>query len=199
MPLFFLPRDLITSASITITGELLLHVRDSLRMRVGDALLIGDGQGRRYRCTVTAVTRQAVTACIIETEAEPPRHAPAIVVGQALLKGDKMDWVIQKATELGVNSIIPLQTRHSVVQPKADRLETQRARWQRIALEAAQQSEQWTVAAVTAPQSLSPQMQHLSGCATRLMLAERRESVPSLSSITLPSSAEQEILILVGP
>ena len=174
-------------------------MRNGLRITVGDGLLIGDGHGRRYRTTVTAVTRQAVTASIIETQVEPPRQAPTVVVGQALLKGDKMDWVIQKATELGVSTLIPLQTRHAVVQPKADRLETQRARWQRIALEAAQQSEQWTVAAVTAPQALSPQLEGLSGCMTRLMLTERRQSGPNLGSIPLPTSAEERILILVGP
>jgi len=199
MPVFFLPPDLIALPSVTITGELLLHVRNSLRISVGDGLLIGDGQGRRYRTTVTAVTRQAVTARVIETQVEPPRQAPAVVVGQALLKGDKMDWVIQKATELGVRTIVPLQTRHAIVQPKADRLETQRARWQRIALEAAQQSEQWTVAAVTAPQPLSGQLEDLSACTTRLMLTERRQSSPNLRSITLPTLPEERIALLVGP
>ena len=199
MPVFFLPPHLITPPIVTITGELLSHVGQSLRVTVGDILLIGDGQGRRFHTRVTAVTKHALSASIIETLAEPPRQVPSIILGQALLKGDKMDWVIQKATELGVRTIIPLQTRHSVVQAKAERIETQRARWQRIALEAAQQSEQWTVTSVKAPHLMSELLGTISECAIRLILLERRDVGQSLAQIHLPQSGEETIVLLVGP
>ena len=199
MPVFFLPPQLITPPTVTITGDLLIHLRQSLRVTIGDTLLIGDGQGRRYQTRVTAVTKHALSGSIIETLAEPTRQVPSIILGQALLKGDKMDWVIQKATELGVHTIIPLQTRHSVVQAKTERIETQRARWQRIALEAAQQSEQWTVASVKGPQLMAEFLEQLSDCAIRLILLERRDVGLSLANIELPQSGEETILLLVGP
>lgn len=199
MPVFFLPPDLITPPIVTITGELLTHVRDSLRMTVGERLLIADGQGRRYRTEVTAVTKQAVVARILETVTAPVAQAPSLTLAQALLKGEKMDWVIQKATELGVATIVPLRCRHSMVQPKPDRIESQTARWQRIALEAAQQSEQWLVPTVMPPQTMERFSTTVPTSALRLILMERRETAMNLSTIDLPASPQDSITLLIGP
>jgi len=198
MPVFFLPAEAITPPTISITGRLLTHVRDSLRMKVGDHVLIGDGDHRRFEVEVTAVSKTSVTARIIDTLLKPPSPYPSLMLAQALLKGDKMDWVIQKTTELGVAAIVPLQTGHAVVQPRLDRLETQTARWQRIALEAAQQSEQWLVPQVAAPQ---PVLRYVAGRseALHLILTERREANANLREIALPASASERITLLVGP
>lgn len=168
-------------------------------MTEGEPLLIGDGQERRYRTEITDVGKQAVTARIIETLAAPPATVPSLVLGQALLKGEKMDWVIQKTTELGVATIIPLQCRHSMVQPKADRIESQTARWRRIALEAAQQSEQWQVPTVEPPQEAKRLVRNVSPLSVRLILMERRESGTTLSAVELPTSPQDSITVLVGP
>jgi len=144
------------------------------------------------------VTKQALTGRILDSIAPPLRTTPSLALGQALLKGDKMDWVIQKATELGVQSVHPLQTTLSVVQPKAERIQAQVARWQRIALEAAQQSEQWAVPTVAAPQEI---MKYWAGaCQTlRIILTERHETASNLEDITLPATREASVLLLVGP
>lgn len=198
MPLFFLPPAAITPPTISITGQLLTHVRDSLRMKIGERFLVGDGEGRRHQAEVTAVTKAAITARIHETILQPPRQLPSLILAQALLKGDKMDWVIQKATELGVTAIAPLQTRHAVVQPRPDRVGTQTARWQRIALEAAQQSEQWAVPAVMNPQPVLRYARTQSGSLC-LMLTERKEQSANLREITLPSSPSAGITLMIGP
>ena len=198
MPVFFVPPECISQQAVSVTGDVLLHLRDSLRITVGEIVLFGDGVDSRYRTEISAVTKQALTGRILETISQPAPRAPALILGQALLKRDKMDWVIQKATELGVSEIVPLQTRHSVVQLRADRVENQLARWQRIALEAAQQSEQWRVPMIASPQSLS---ELLTGRATdtiTLMLAERREG-KSLQTVHLPEDATGSVLVLIGP
>jgi 16S rRNA (uracil1498-N3)-methyltransferase len=199
MPVFFLPPSFIVPPIVTITGELLIHLRNSLRIAVGEGLLIADGQGLRYRTEVTAVTKQAVLARILETLPAPVAQAPSVTLAQALLKGEKMDWVIQKATELGVAAIVPLQCRHSVVQPKLDRIESQTARWQRIALEAAQQSEQWVVPTVMPPQTMERFSNTVPASALRLILMERRETAMNLSTIDLPASPQDSITLLIGP
>lgn len=199
MPVFFLSPESITPPTVTISGELLRHLRDSLRVTEGEELLVGDGAGRRYRTLVTQVSRQAVTSRILDTQPEPVRRMPTLVLGQALLKGDKMDWVIQKATELGVGTIAPLQASRSIVRPKAGRIETLTARWQRIALEAAQQSEQWRVPAVLAPQSLMSYAENCPARSLRLILTERRTGCGSLGEIALPAETEDSITLLVGP
>jgi 16S rRNA (uracil1498-N3)-methyltransferase len=198
MPVFFIPPECITPPKVSITGDLLTHLRDSLRVRIGDAILIGDGQGRRYRAEVTAITKRELTGRILDSFPQPVRATPSLVLGQALLKGEKMDWLIQKTTELGVHTILPLQSDQSVVQPKPDRIGGQVARWRRIALEAAQQSEQWTVPTIAVPQSLPAYCADLPHM-LQLILVERRGNSAGLDEIELPASPQESIALLVGP
>jgi 16S rRNA (uracil1498-N3)-methyltransferase len=199
MPVFFLPPDRATPPTLSITGDLLTHLRDSLRIEVGERILLADGQDRRFLTEITAVTKQTITGQVIETLYRPPRQAPALILGQALLKGEKMDWVIQKATELGAQQIVPIQSKQSIVQIKADRIEGQLARWQRIALEAAQQSEQWQIPTIAAPRPLASCRTGPPALSLTLLLTERREQINSLAKIALPSSSDLSILVLVGP
>jgi 16S rRNA (uracil1498-N3)-methyltransferase len=198
MPVFFLPAHAIAPPLITVPPELLAHVRDSLRVEIGDEIIFADGQGMRYRTEITHSSKQGVTGRILETLQEPHKQTPAIILGQALLKGEKMDWVIQKATELGVSQIIPLQSRHTIVQLRPERVEYQLARWQRIALEAAQQSEQWRVPTMAQPQSMKDFFASPSGESVRLLLAERRDR-QSLRTLALPKTATTSIVALIGP
>jgi 16S rRNA (uracil1498-N3)-methyltransferase len=110
-----------------------------------------------------------------------------------------MDWVIQKTTELGVQTIIPIQSRQSIVQLKSDRIEAQTARWKRIALEAAQQSEQWRVPTITNPLTMESCATQCPAHALTLILTERRTQIGTLASVQLPASPESSILVLVGP
>ena len=133
MSTFFVNPDAITPPTIRITGDLLLHhLCTSLRLRLGDTLTLNDGCGTRYRVEVTHVTAQVIDTRIIDRQTEPARKNVPIVLGQALIKGEKMDWVIQKATELGVATIVPIHSTHSVIKPNPERLEHQRSRWERL-------------------------------------------------------------------
>jgi len=198
MPVFFVPDQCVTPPAISITGELLIHLRDSLRLTIDETVWFGNGKGTRYRGKITAVSKQAITAHIVETIQEPPRCTPRLILGQSLLKGEKMDWVIQKASELGVRKILPIESCHSVVQLKADRVNHQLGRWQRIALEAAQQSEQWHVPKIAMPRSLSELFATYGASTTILMLTERDEG-KSLQTVRLPQGTDASVLVLVGP
>ncbi|CUS38941.1 16S rRNA (uracil(1498)-N(3))-methyltransferase [Candidatus Nitrospira nitrificans] len=198
MPVFVVSPECIDQRTISVTGDVLVHIRDSLRITVGETLWLGNGQDARYRVEITEVSKRAVTARILETIQEPPRRTPRLILGQSLLKGEKMDWVIQKATELGVSEIVPIESRHSVVQLKADRVDHQLARWQRIALEAAQQSEQWRIPTIAMPHSLSALLSSRATDALTLMLAERQEGI-SLQSVELPHDMNGSLRILIGP
>jgi 16S rRNA (uracil1498-N3)-methyltransferase len=108
-----------------------------------------------------------------------------------------MDWVIQKATELGVERIAPVQATHSVVRPRADRIEHQRARWQRIALEAAQQSERWCVPVIDEPVTISELLTRSKSATSKIVLAERSDDT-SLTTVPLPGP-DDEVWLLIGP
>lgn len=198
MPVFFVLPQCITPPTVSISGDLLVHLRDSLRIIIGETLWFGDGQGIRYRAEIIDISKRAVTGRILGTVQEPPRRTPRLCLGQSLLKGEKMDWVIQKATELGVSEIVPIGSPHSVVQLKADRVDNRLTRWQRIALEAAQQSEQWRVPTIASPQSLAALLTSRAAGTIILMLTERREG-KSLQMVELPQGATASVLILIGP
>ncbi|UVT20917.1 MAG: 16S rRNA (uracil(1498)-N(3))-methyltransferase [Nitrospira sp.] len=198
MSVFFVSPQCIAPPAITVTDDLLTHLRNSLRVSIGESLWFGNGLGTRYRAEITDVSKGALTGRILDTIQEPPRRVPRLFLGQSLLKGEKMDWVIQKAAELGVDTLMPIESRHSVVQLKADRVDHQLARWQRIALEAAQQSEQWRVPSITPPHSLISLLRsHVTDTVT-LMLTERRDG-NNLQTIELPHDATGSILVLIGP
>lgn len=199
MSVFFVSPHQITPPTATLTGDVVPHLRDSLRMVVGDKLLLGDGRGHRYRATITATAKHAITVRLEERFDEPPSQKPSLTLGLALLKGDKMDWVIQKVTELGASAIVPLQTRHSVVHLKHERIETQMARWQRIALEAAQQSEQWRLPTVRPPQTFSAFLGQPALGARRVILAERQGGAQGLSELDYPVGPDASITVLIGP
>jgi 16S rRNA (uracil1498-N3)-methyltransferase len=198
MPVFFVSTDCISQHAISVTGDMLVHLRDSLRIKAGEIVLFGDGVSRRYRTEITRVTKQSLTGQIIETITQPAPKAPSLILGQALLKGEKMDWVIQKATELGVSELVPIESRHSVVQLKADRVDHQLTRWQRITLEAAQQSEQWRVPTIATPQSLSALLASRATGTITLLLAERQEG-KSLQTVELSQCVSDSVLVLIGP
>ena len=198
MSTFFVNPDAITPLTIRISGDLLHHLRASLRVRLGDCLTVNDGRGTRYRAEVTHVTSQAIDSRIIDRQTEPARTTSSIVLGQALIKGDKMDWVIQKATELGVAAIVPIHSAHSVIKPNPERVEHQRSRWERIARDAAQQSERWTLPTIADPVSVAEICRQYASAALKSMLVER-SSGSSLATVPLPRDSQYPIVLLVGP
>lgn len=198
MPTFFLGSDAIAPPIIHVSGPLLLHLRDSLRLQIGEQLSFTGEQGVRYRAEVTEVTSQQIVARILETTKAPARTVPSLVLAPSLLKGEKMDWTIQKATELGVDRIVPIDAQHSVVKIHAERADRQHMRWQRIALEASQQSERWTVPAIELPTDLAGFFRQHTSAAMKLILTERSTGA-SLNSISLPMNPDYAVLLLVGP
>lgn len=197
MPAFFIESSQIHGQTLTLTGELCHHLRASLRVKPGEVLRLTDEQRRRYQARVTAVTPQTLTAEILDCRLGQTDTAPGVLLAQALLKGDHMDWVVQKASELGVRTILPLIARHGVVRPQPERVSAQVARWQRIATEAAQQSEQWQPPRVLDPLDMRRFFTtHSANCS--LLLAERQETM-GLAHVPLPTRPTDTLALLVGP
>jgi len=198
MPAFFIPSRQVHDGRVVVTGELLNHLRGSLRVRPNEEVRLTTDTGRRYRVRITEVTRGELHAEVLDERARPERRAPSLTLGQAVLKGDRMDWVIQKATELGVGSITPLICARGIVRPLAARTRSQQSRWQRIALEAAQQAERWDVPVLGAPCEAWDWLATPPTSTMKLILAERG-SGESLSTLALPREPGHHIVIAVGP
>jgi len=198
MPVFFIHSQDVVDGLVTIVDPLLTHLSKSLRTKPGDSLLFNDDQGHRYHTTVTQITKQRLQASIQRTEDLPRQTRPPIILAQALLKGEKMGWVIQKATELGITAIRPLITERVILQLSEKQEETHRARWMRIACEAAQQSERWTLPTIL-PTHRFQQFLETSHPSPPIVMAER---TGAQSLLTIPCVAEETsrpVTVMIGP
>ena len=197
MPAFFIPSSDIHGTDITLTGDLCHHLRASLRVKLRECLWLTDEHRRRYRVEVVELAQHRMTVRILDQHEGPAEIGPTVLLAQALLKGDHMDWVVQKASELGVRTILPLVSQHGVVRPQPGRIAAQVSRWQRIATEAAQQSEQWQPPHVLEPLD-SRQFFSSTTATCTLILAERREAV-ALSHVPLPALLAESVAVVIGP
>ena len=161
--------------TVTLAADEARHLRDVLRLKTNDEVYVFDGAGREFRCTV-ADTRRDSAILRIDSEVEPakPESHLLLILCVALLKGEKFDLVVQKATELGARQIIPLITRYADIHLRDEADAGKRvARWQRIALEAAKQSGRAFVPEVGAPASFASFLQGTKDADVCLMFSER--------------------------
>jgi 16S rRNA (uracil1498-N3)-methyltransferase len=198
MPIFFIRSTEIQGSVVSLSPPLSLHLSKSLRVQPGHTLVLGDEQRRRHRATVRRIEKEQVVAEIQETQIGPGPEMPSVILGQSVLKSEKMTWVIQKATELGVTRIVPLLTERVIPRLSSAPAKRHQDRWQRIALEAAQQSERWDVPTVSGVQSFGEFCLTLRPKEFSLILVERETRV-SLNSISFPTQWEDGLTLLVGP
>lgn len=152
---FFAPASAFTSdrGSVTLAAEEARHLREVLRLKTGDEVYVFNGAGHEFHCRV-AESRRDTAALEVVSEISPakPESPLRLTLAVALLKGEKFDLVVQKATELGVGSVVPLVTKHADIRLRDGSDAAKRvARWQRIALEASKQSGRAVVPEVTSP------------------------------------------------
>ena len=136
---FFVNSDSITDNHVKITGDDAEQIRKVLRIREGEEIAVLDRLGWEYRVQLKEIKKGHVTGEIIFKDFKSEDTKIKIVLGQGIPKGEKMDFIIQKATELGVHEIVPLKLERCVVRIKDEGLEKIK-RWQRIAKESSEQS-----------------------------------------------------------
>lgn len=176
-------------------------MRGVLRLKPGDEVFVFDGLGREYLCRIESLRRDAAALSILEeVEAASPESALDLTLALALLKGEKFDLAVQKATELGVMKIVPVMTKLSDIRLRDERdAEKRTARWRRISLEAAKQSGRARLPEIEEPLSFDSLLESAthSGDEWALMFVERggQSLAQSLSASAMP----QSLTALVGP
>lgn len=131
-----------------ITGTDHNHIKNVLRMHAGNTILISEG-GKSHLCEITEISETAVTARVVEENYNETELPVKIYLFQGLPKSDKMELIIQKAVELGVYAVVPVEMHRSVVKLDEKKKESRRARWQAIAESAAKQSKRNAIPEVT--------------------------------------------------
>jgi 16S rRNA (uracil1498-N3)-methyltransferase len=139
------PVDLAPGAVVELPSAVAHQVGRVLRLRPGDQVILLDGAGREAEVALTAFGRDAVRGEVRACRVVPPPPGPAVTLYQAVLKGERFAWVLQKATELGVAAFVPVVTERTIV-PWAEAADPARAgRWARIVREAAEQCRRATL------------------------------------------------------
>lgn len=137
---FFVSPEQIDDKYVTITGGDVNHIKNVLRMKVDEELLVSNGQDKDYYCKIEAISDDEIKALILDEEFEGTELPTELYLFQGLPKSDKMELIIQKAVELGVKEIIPVATKRCVVKLDNKKEASKLKRWQAISESAAKQS-----------------------------------------------------------
>lgn len=122
----FYCEDSLENPSVELTGPEAHHLAHVLRMKAGEQVILFDGRGSEAVAEIGAVSRRSVELRIVERRHSPDEPGPTVILGTAVGKGDRFRWLVEKATELGVERLVPLTTARSVVDPRESKLEKMR-------------------------------------------------------------------------
>ncbi len=192
MPKFFTKPDYINDKELKIVGEDVSHISRVLRMSSGDSIIVCDGEGNDYDAIITSVSKTEVVAEIkgkYVCDAEP---CVDVILYQALPKQGKMEYIIQKNTELGVKRIVPVYTKRCVVKP-SDKTD----RWLKVAESAAKQCGRGIIPEVLPTITFDEAIKQMKECDLALMPYECEEDV-TLKSV-LKSAEYKTVSIFIGP
>ena len=137
---FFVSPEQITDTEVMIIGSDVNHIAHVLRMKIGEKIVVSDGNGASYCCAIQEIGRDAVKAALLDGQVSDSELPVEITLFQGLPKSDKMELIIQKAVELGASRIVPVEMARCVVKLDAKKKSAKTARWQAIAESAAKQS-----------------------------------------------------------
>ena len=139
MARFFLPQVNIHDGRGVVHGQELTHLMKVLRRRAGDFVTVFDNTGWEHEAIIETLTSERGELKIVESHPSDREPSIPITLAVGLTKGQKVDWVIEKATELGVTTIIPLSSNYTVPKLDGDKIQKRSERWRKIAVSAAKQ------------------------------------------------------------
>ena len=198
MARFFVPRSDIQGDRAVVAGAEFQHLRRVLRLAPGDGITIFDDAGREYDAVILSFAADTAAIDITRSRDVQRESALELTLGLGLTKGDKMDLVMEKATELGVQTVMPFVSTYAV--PKLDerKIAARTERWQKIVLSAAKQCGRTRIPKVLPLCNFRELLQHARPDTLKLMFWER-EARRSLRDLQEERDKAGDVLILIGP
>ena len=191
---FFLPSQNFDNMEIPLTGDVLHHLQNVLRLESEGEVLLQDGRGLVCRCRLESSGTKKLKAVVLEKWREEDTAFPFHLI-QALPKMEKMEWILQKGTEMGVREFSPVVTKRTIPVLKGERKKTRLLRWRRIVEEAARQSGRSWVPVVNEPGDLA---EVLLACREKFRLVcWEEESRPLVDRLS--GQAPLDAAVFVGP
>lgn len=196
---FFVSPEQIGESHICITGNDVNHIKNVLRMKPGEQVLISNGVDKDYHCEIDEVSPEEVTARILSVDEEGTELPAKLYLFQGLPKSDKMELIVQKAVELGVYQVIPVMTKRAVVKLDAKKEEARVKRWNSIAESAAKQSKRIIIPEVTGVMSLSEAFAFAKNLDVNLIPFEHAEGMAGTRKELERVGPGKSVGIFIGP
>ncbi len=197
---FFVEPGQIQGNKVIITGKDVNHMKNVLRMKPGEEISVLSGaDGKEYRCGICSLSEDEVICEVRFVREEGVELPSKIYLFQGLPKADKMEWIIQKAVELGVYEIIPVAVKRAVVKLDAGKAKNKVSRWQGIAEAAAKQSKRGMIPKVQNVMSFKEAIAYSRMAKTRLIPYELAEGMDKTREIISGLKPGEDIAVFIGP
>lgn len=199
MPKFFVPKENINGDTIIINSEDVSHITRVLRMNEGDKLLLCDSKGFDYDVEITEISQKEIICHILDTKKSDTEPNIEVILFQGLPKASKMEYIIQKTTELGISKIVPCTLSRCVVKLENAKAEAKKIdRWQKITEAAAKQSGRGIVPEIANAATLSEAITQLKECDIAFAPYEC-EDMQTLKSVLTSVENPKKIGFIIGP
>ena len=197
---FFVESNQITEQSIIIIGSDVNHIKNVLRMKIGEQITLSNGSdAQEYLCEISEFTNDQILCTIMHKEIADTELGSKIYLFQGLPKADKMEFIIQKAVELGVYEIIPMSTKRCIVKLDDKKAKSKISRWQQISEAAAKQSKRRIIPKIREVITFEQALEAVSLMDIKLIPYEHAEGMERTKEKLQEIRQEQNIGILIGP
>lgn len=196
---FFVDRSQVEEDRVWIVGGDVNHIKNVLRMKIGDELLVSDGSNRVWLCRILCMKEDRVEAEVLSLEESFTELPAQIYLFQGIPKGDKMEWIIQKAVELGVYAIVPVRTNRVIVRMDRKKEESKLKRWNLIAESAAKQSGRTVIPEVLPVMELEEACSYMREFECKMIPYECAEGMERMRKLVEGIKHQDRVGILIGP
>lgn len=194
---FYVTPEHINDSIVILSAEEAHHLARVLRLRTGDEAFVFDGCGREYRCRISVIEKASAQLEIVDELKEAVESPLRLTLAQALAKGEKFDFIVQKASELGVSAIAPIVTDYTDIKLSDDSSARRLDRWKRISLESLKQSGRRKLVEILSPASLNDFVKSMPSTNTMLVLSERG-GLPVKDALSA-ASTDVNLVAMIGP
>lgn len=199
MQQFFVEPSQVGTDSIIMEGSDVSHMKQVLRMKAGDDVMISDGEGNRYLCCIDRYEEGKAVLNLLKALEEKMELPSEIYLFQGLPKGEKMEWIVQKAVELGAAGVIPFAARRSVVRLDEKKARKKQTRWQAIAKGAAEQSGRDRIPEVSEVQTWKKALESASQLDLAMIPYELECGMEKTSRLVETVGPGMRIGVMIGP
>jgi 16S rRNA (uracil1498-N3)-methyltransferase len=197
---FFVDPSQIQGKKITIIGSDVNHIRNVLRMKIGDEIAVSNGvDGREYRCGIVAFAEDEIVCELRFIKEDGVELASEIYLFQGLPKADKMELIVQKAVELGVHEVIPVAAKRCVVKLDAKKAAAKVSRWQGIAEAAAKQSKRALIPQVHDVMTMREAIAYAGDMDVKLIPYELADDMEHTRQLIESVQPGQKVAVFIGP